>query len=131
SEKVKQHPVITVVSAFSGTTDQLLQCGQLASAGDESYKNIIEEITTRHLNAVKRLIPIQQQSSLLSAVKKLCNEIEDLCNGIFLLGESTARSKDKLVSYGELMSSQIIAAAFQSQGIDTTWWDSRKLIHTY
>jgi aspartokinase/homoserine dehydrogenase 1 len=130
SEKVKQYPVITVVSAFSGTTDQLLQCGQLASSGDESYKQIIEEITSRHLNAVKRLIPIQQQSSLLSAVKKLCNEIEDLCNGIFLLGESTARSKDKLVSYGELMSSQIIAAAFQSQGIDTTWWDSRKLIHT-
>lgn len=130
SEKVRHNTVITVVSAFGGTTDQLLNCGQLAAGGDEQYKEIIQQITTRHLSAVKQLIPIQQQSSLLSAVKKLCNEIEDLCNGIFLLGETTPRSKDKLVSYGELISSQIIAAAFQAKGVETTWWDSRKLIRT-
>lgn len=130
SEKLKKNTVITVVSAFGGTTDSLLLCGQMASQGDEQYKELIQQLTGRHLNAVKQLIPIQQQSSYLSAVKKLCNEVEDLCNGIFLLGETTARTKDKLVSYGELISSQVIAAAFQSKGIATTWWDSRKLIRT-
>lgn len=130
AEKIKKHKVITVVSAFGGTTDLLLQCGQLAAQGNEQYKELIQQVTNRHLEAVKQLIPVQQQSSNLSAVKKRCNELEDLCNGIFLLGENTARTKDKLVSYGELLSSQIIAAAFQSAGIETTWWDSRKLIRT-
>lgn len=130
SEKIKKNKVITVVSAFGGTTDLLLQCGQLAASGDEAYKELIQKITTRHLDAVKQLIPVQQQSSYLSAVKKSCNEVEDLCNGIFLLGETTDRTKDKLVSYGELISSQIITAAFQAAGVATTWWDSRKLIRT-
>lgn len=130
AEKIKQEPVITIVSAFGGTTDALLQCGALAAGGNELYKEQVNNITTRHLNAVKQLIPVQQQSSLLSAVKKLCNEVEDLCNGIFLLGETTARTKDKLVSYGELISSQIISAAFQARGVNSTWWDSRTLIRT-
>jgi aspartokinase/homoserine dehydrogenase 1 len=129
-EKSKTQPIITVVSAFGGTTDALLQCGELAAGGNELYKEQVNNITSRHLDAVKQLIPIQQQSSMLSSVKKLCNEVEDLCNGIFLLGETTARSRDKLVSYGELISSQIITAAFQAKGIPATWWDSRKLIRT-
>ncbi len=123
-------PVIIVVSAFSGTTDSLLECGSLAASGNESYKEIANQITNRHLEAVKQLIPIQQQSSLLSTVKKLCNEVEDLCNGVFLLGEFTSRSRDKIVSYGELISSQIIHSVFLSKGISSTWWDSRKLIRT-
>lgn len=130
SEKISKEPVITVVSAFGGTTDALLQCGSLAAGGNELYKEHVGHVTSRHLDAVKQLIPVQQQSSMLSAVKKLCNEVEDLCNGIFLLGETTARTKDKLVSYGELMSSLIITAAFQARNVHATWWDSRKVIRT-
>ena len=85
SEKIKQEPVIVVVSAFGGTTDALLHCGAQAAAGNEDYKEQVNAVTARHLNAVKQLIPVQQQSSMLSAVKKLCNEVEDLCNGIFLV----------------------------------------------
>ncbi|KIC90332.1 bifunctional aspartate kinase/homoserine dehydrogenase I [Flavihumibacter sp. ZG627] len=129
-EKISKEPVIVVVSAFGGITDALLDCGLQAARGQEQYKEQVNLITTRHLNAVKELIPIQQQSSMLSAVKKLCNEVEDLCNGIFLLGEMTARTRDKLVSYGELISSQVINNAFLAKGILTTWWDSRKLIRT-
>ncbi|MBZ5859117.1 bifunctional aspartate kinase/homoserine dehydrogenase I [Flavihumibacter profundi] len=128
--KSRIEPIIIVVSAFGGTTDALLQCGALAASGDEQYKEQVNNITSRHLNAVKQLIPVQQQSSMLSAVKKLCNEVEDLCNGIFLLGETTARTKDKLVSYGELISSQVIAAAFKARGEEVAWWDSRKMIRT-
>ncbi|ULQ58143.1 bifunctional aspartate kinase/homoserine dehydrogenase I [Flavihumibacter rivuli] len=129
-KRIDQSPIITVVSAFGGTTDALLQCGALAANGNELYKEQVQQITDRHLRAVKQLIPVQSQSGMLSAVKTLCNEIEDLCNGIFLLAEITPRTKDKLVSYGELISSQIVAAAFQSRGVATTWWDSRKLICT-
>lgn len=129
-EKIKNSSVILVVSAMSGTTDLLLNCGTKAANDDESYKEILKQIETRHLDTVKSLIPVQQQSSVLSMVKKLCNEIEDICNGIYLLNESSLRTKDKLVSYGELLSSTIINAAFNSNGTSGVWKDARELIRS-
>ena len=128
--KLNESSVIVVVSAMSGTTDLLLNCGTKASASDESYKDILKQLETRHLDTVKALIPVQQQSSVLSMVKKYCNEIEDICNGIFLLGESSLRTKDKLMSYGELLSSTIINAAFNTNGSASVWKDARELICT-
>lgn len=119
-----------VVSALGGITDLLLQCAGLAATGNENYKTSLLEIETRHLNTVKELMPVTQQSSLLSAVKKMCNEIEDICNGIYLLGELSERTKDKIVSYGELLSSQIIAARLKAAGLNAEWKDSRELIST-
>ena len=84
----------------------------------------------RHLSAVKELLPLTQQSSLLSLVKTLCNEIEDICNGIFLLGELSERTKDRIVSYGEILSSKIIAARLLADTGDCVWKDSRELIVT-
>ena len=128
--KLNESSVIVVVSAMSGTTDLLLNCGTKASASDESYKDILKQLETRHLDTVKALIPVQQQSSVLSMVKKYCNEIEDICNGIFLLGESSLRTKDKLMSYGELLSSTIFNAAFNTNGSTSVWKDARELICT-
>ena len=110
-EKLKAGKLLVVVSAMGGTTDALLECGKLAAAGNEVYKEKLREIEQRHISTVKELIPVQQQSALLSMVKKMCNEIEDLCNGIFLLNELSVRTIDKLLSYGELLSSQMIVAA--------------------
>ena len=129
-EKAAVDKTVVVVSALGGITDLLLQCAQLAADGSESYKNSTLEVEQRHLQTVKELIPVTQQSSVLSLVKKLCNEIEDICNGIFLLGELSARTKDKMVSYGELLSSQIIAAKFKSEAQPVEWKDSRELIIT-
>ncbi len=129
-EKAAAAKTVVVVSALGGITDLLLQCAQLAAEGNENYKNSKQEIEQRHLQTVKDLIPVTQQSSVLSLVKKLCNEIEDICNGIFLLGELSARTKDKIVSYGELLSSQIIAAKFKSDALAVEWKDSRELIIT-
>ena len=79
--KGKTNPgkIVMVVSALGGITDLLLQCAHLAAAGNESYKTNLQEIELRHLNTVKELIPVTQQSSLLSLVKKTMNEIEDIC----------------------------------------------------
>jgi bifunctional aspartokinase / homoserine dehydrogenase 1 len=128
--KLQQHKLIVVVSALGGITDTLLNCGVLASAGDESYKEKLQQAETRHIETVRSLVPITQQSSILSSVKKSCNEIEDMCNGVFMLGELSDKSKDKIMSYGELLSSQIIAAYFSAIGIDCAWKDSRELIRT-
>ncbi|MBL0271132.1 MAG: bifunctional aspartate kinase/homoserine dehydrogenase I [Chitinophagaceae bacterium] len=129
-EKIKKDKTIVVVSALGGVTDMLLQAASAAAEGTESYKEQLVIVEQRHLEAVKQLIPVATQSALLSLVKKSCNEIEDICNGIFLLRELTPRSKDRLASYGEWLSSQIIAAAFQAAGIEAVWKDSRELIVT-
>ncbi|MDQ3682747.1 MAG: bifunctional aspartate kinase/homoserine dehydrogenase I [Bacteroidota bacterium] len=121
---------VVVVSALGGVTDLLLDAAALASEANELFKNKLATIEQRHIETVKLLIPVAQQSRVLSLVKKSCNEIDDICNGIFLLGELTARSKDRISSYGEWLSSQIISFAFKTNGIDATWKDSRELIIT-
>ena len=119
-----------VVSAMGGITDALLAAAVLASEGNEAYKEQLLLIEQRHLEAVKALIPVTQQSSSLSMVKKHCNEMEDICNGIFLLRELSAQTRDRIMSYGELLSSQIITQRFKTLGIDAEWKDSRDLIRT-
>jgi aspartokinase/homoserine dehydrogenase 1 len=121
---------IVVVSAFGGVTDMLLQCGNLAARADQSYKQLLQEITQRHLSTIKALLPLTTQSSILSQVMQQCNEIEDVCNGVFLLKELSARTKDKIVSYGELLSSQIISSYLSCIEIKNALVDTRKLIIT-
>lgn len=130
SEKIKSDSTVLVVSALGGVTDLLLHAAVLASEGDESFREKLNYVEQRHLEAVKSLIPVTHQSQLLSLVKKSCNEIEDICNGIFLLRELTDRSRDRISSYGEWLSSQIISAAFRAKGIENVWKDSRELIVT-
>ncbi|HRP32763.1 MAG TPA: bifunctional aspartate kinase/homoserine dehydrogenase I [Agriterribacter sp.] len=129
-EKIKKDKTIVVVSALGGTTDALLNAGLAAATGNEQYKEALQHIEQRHLETVKLLIPVQHQSHELSLVKKLCNEIEDICNGVFLLGEFSARTCDRMISYGELMSSQIITAAFNHSGVAAAWKDTRSLVQT-
>lgn len=128
--KKEDAKTIVVVSALGGITDMLLKTAALAEANDETYKTILQEIETKHLQAVKELIPVQQQSAVLSLVKTICNEAEDICNGIFLLRELSARTKDRIVSYGELLSSQIIAAKLNAADLKAEWKDAREIIVT-
>ncbi|WP_121354558.1 bifunctional aspartate kinase/homoserine dehydrogenase I [Flavisolibacter nicotianae] len=121
---------VVVVSALGGVTDQMLECGLLASRGESCYKTTLQKITERHLTAVKDLLPLNNQSSVLSFVMQQFNEVEDICNGIFLLQDFTERTKDRILSYGELISSQIISAYFNTEGLNSQWVDSRKLIRT-
>lgn len=129
-EKIKNDKTIVVVSALGGITDMLIDCSTLAADGNEAYKARLQESEQRHLLTVKELVPITRQSSVLSQVKTLCNEIEDICNGIFLLRELSSRTMDRVMSYGEILSSQIIAAAFQTDTEGCEWKDSRELIIT-
>src|SRR5436190_24095732 len=108
AQAVKKDKTVVVVSALGGVTDTLISSASTAAEGNENYKEILTQVEQRHLELVKGLIPVTQQSSVLSMIKKYCNEIEDICNGIFLLRELSARTKDRVVSYGELMSSQVI-----------------------
>ena len=130
TESVKKQTSIVVVSAMRGVTDQLLMLAQTAAQGNEAYKTIIENIEQKHLDIVRVLIPVQQQSATLSIVKQVINDIEANCEGLSMLKELTPRMKDKIVCYGEILSSKIIAATFESKGIKQQWVDARELIKT-
>src|SRR3954447_14142347 len=84
-ETIQQDRTIVVFSAFGGVTDSLLHCGSLAAGGHEEYKETVAQLTQRHLDAVKSLLPLTAQSPVLSMVVQQCNEIEAICNGIYLL----------------------------------------------
>lgn len=127
---VQKDKTIVVVSALGGVTDQLLQIGAFAAVGNDTYKQEIKALEQKHLDTVRLLLPISEQSATLSWVKQQLNELENLCDGIFLLGELSPRIKDRVASYGELLSSYIIAATGNASGISNQWTDSRKLITT-
>lgn len=129
-EKTASEPTVVVFSAFGKITDQLLQCGNLAAAGNNQYKELIQRITQRHLDTVKELIPVAIQSSALSHIIQQFNEVEDICNGVYLLRELSSRTIDRILSYGELVSSQVVSAYLNAIGITNTWLDASKLIVT-
>ncbi len=121
---------IVVVSALGGVTDSLILMATNASNGDESYKETLFQLEQRHIETAQNLLPINNQSSCISKVKQHFNELEDVCEGVFRLGELSNRTKDKIVSYGELLSSKIIAFYVQALGTNIEWIDSRKAINT-
>lgn len=128
--KMLEQQVIVVVSAMSGTTDTLLSCGQLAAGQNESYREIIKQSEQKHLETIVSIIPAPQESGIVAIIKNIFAEIKEICNGIFLLCEITPRVNDRLSSYGELLSSNIITALFHANKIDCAWADARALIKT-
>ncbi|MBG6187559.1 bifunctional aspartate kinase/homoserine dehydrogenase I [Flavobacterium sp. CAN_S2] len=130
SDKAKEEKLIVVVSAFSKVTDLLQLASQKAATGDESFKDILAEIEKKHLDALKELIPVSEQSSLLSHIKRIVNHLETLLDGCYLLGELSSRTSDTILSFGELLSSYIIAEALKQNLKNSNYKDSRELIKT-
>jgi aspartokinase/homoserine dehydrogenase 1 len=127
---VQTTPTIVVVSAMSGVTDQLILLGQTAAQGNQAYKTMLQSLAQKHEDAVLALLTTTQSTSALSMVKQLIQEIESNCAIIFNESLLTMQMQDCLMSYGEMLSSKIIAAVFEAEGIDQLWLDSRDMIKT-
>ncbi len=121
-------PVAVVVSALGGVTDLLLKAGALAAKKEESYKDILKEISQKHISFTDTLTGGNQE--VLKAITLQMSHLEDLLKGIYLINELSPKTLDKLAAYGELTSSYIIAAAFKHKSIDANLKDSRELIVT-
>ena len=129
-EESKNGRCIVVVSAMSGVTDAILEAGKCASENNEKYKTILQTIENKHTDTVRAFIPTTHQSSILSYIKKQLNELEDLIEAIYLLKELSTTAKDKIVAYGEILSSYMLSTILQAKQINNTWKDSRELIKT-
>jgi len=127
---IEKEKIAVVFSAFGGVTDSLIQLSTMALAGDVGYKVQLEQLEKRHLEAVRELVDIQKQSSVIAQVKFTINELEDILHGIFLVKERTLRSLDYIMSFGERLSAYVIAEAINGRNIKSEFLDSRTIVRT-
>ena len=130
TETSKKDKLVVVVSAFSGVTDMLVLAAANAAAKDKNYKEIVSQIEKKHKEAIEELIPLSEQSDLIDAINANINHLKTLLDGCYLLGELSNRTSDAVLSFGELLSSQIIAKALEQKVKGAAYKDSRELIKT-
>ena len=128
--KNQKSAVAVVVSAFRGVTDLLIEMLSLAQSGDEKYKDTLSKVEKQHLEIIKKFIPIEHQSAIISFLKKNINELESRLDAIHLLEEATPKNNANIASYGELLSSKIIHGIFHYNEIESELKDSRDIIKT-
>ncbi len=126
SEKAK---LICVVSAVGGITDRLLKAGTLAQNKNETYLSVFKEIKSIHLNIIDELIPLKSDS-ITQHLESKFKGLKNLLDGIYLINELSPKTTDKLVSYGELLSSYLITRTMQSRSLDAELKNSQDLIVT-
>lgn len=127
SQEAKNDRICMVVSAVGGITDMLMQCG-LQAAKKENYNPVFKELEAKHLQFVSELVP--NDTEAVEETQGLLNDLNSLLNGIYLINELSPKTVDKLLAYGEILSSSIIARAMYAQGLDAARKDSRDLITT-
>ncbi|HEX9933695.1 MAG TPA: aspartate kinase [bacterium] len=129
-ERMPKHPVV-VISAVGKTTRNLLEAARVSVSGDL-------DAGLRKLDAVQKLHEILGSETIdgwggTEAKRRIDGYFDDLhklLDGLSILGELSPRSQDKILSYGELMSSSILDAAFKRHGLPSVWLDARKCILT-
>ncbi|MEM7186466.1 MAG: bifunctional aspartate kinase/homoserine dehydrogenase I [Bacteroidota bacterium] len=125
--KAEDHSVIAVVSALGGMTDTLQQAGELAFQKDERYLEMYNTIRARHLDTAREL-GLGQSS--IDALESQMSQLKDMLQGIYLINEFSNKTRDKVLGFGELWSSFIIAESIRLQFEHVERLDSRELIVT-
>ncbi|SHE91163.1 aspartate kinase [Fodinibius roseus] len=130
ARKREEGRIQVVVSAFGGVTNTLQQMVEDASAGNQSYREQLKAIEDRHIDIVRKLIGVKQQSTVLTELKVLLNELDDVLHGVSLTHELTDRTRDFVLGFGERLSAYILSKALASSGIEAEYIDARELIKT-
>lgn len=126
-KEAHQQPVIVVVSALGGITDKLLYTAQLALNGDQTWKTEFDAIVDRHHKMIDTIISDpSSRENLFNLVDSLLEQLKSIYFGVFLIHDLSEKTQDAIVSYGERLSSNIVAALIKG----AKWFDSRNFIKT-
>ncbi|MBD0822678.1 bifunctional aspartate kinase/homoserine dehydrogenase I [Aestuariibaculum marinum] len=125
----KKDTITCVVSAVGGITDKLLLAGKQAQNKDQQYIDTFNLIKDIHFNIINEL-NLGDSSAIIAFVDDKLNALKSLLDGIFLINELSPKTSDKLVSFGELLSSYIIAETMKNRGISADSKNSQELIVT-
>ena len=126
-KEARQQPVIVVVSALGGITDKLLYTAQLALNGDQTWKTEFDAIVDRHHKMIDTIISDpSSRENLFNLVDSLLEQLKSIYFGVFLIHDLSEKTQDAIVSYGERLSSNIVAVLIKG----AKWFDSRNFIKT-
>ncbi len=121
---------IIVVSACGKTTDNLLKTATLAEMQDTMYQTVLEDILTHHIDLIQTHLQPQNAAVSIGFVKEKLNEVELILESIYNLQEFSNRTYDKLLSYGEIISSTLLNTYLNENNASSKWIDSREIIKT-
>lgn len=120
-------PVIVVVSALGGITDKLIATGKMAASGESTYMQSYNEIVDRHHKMIDAIIlAADKRNELLAVVDQLLNQLKSIYQSLYLIKDLTENIHCAMVSYGERISSRIVATLID----DAKWYNSLDFIKT-
>ena len=128
--QAKGIPFTVVFSAFGGVTDSLLEMSSKASEADVSYATLYEQFKARHIDSAQALLSPERYNRIKGELEESCETLLNLLRGIYLVRESSTRTMDYVVSFGERSSNFIIAEVLDESGIPAEYLDARKIIKT-
>lgn len=102
-------PAVVVVSALGGLTDNLISTANLAVSGDDAFRINMSQISKRHFNIIESLVPDSHQPEVKEAVSQLLSQLETIYTGVSMIGELSEKSLNRIVSFGERISSIIVS----------------------
>jgi aspartate kinase len=126
----KLAPVV-VVSAMAKVTDQLVTMGHKAASGEcDTALESLSALRERHIHTARELLGAKRAATLAPKLEVKFAELEAFLRGLAAVRELTPRGSDFLLSFGELLSSLIVADAFNLRGLNAAWVDSRECLVT-
>ena len=129
-EAARTGPPVVVVSAMSKITDQLLRMAAEASRGNrDGLSSGVDEVRRRHLAAVDALVALPRRSEVSGQIEEQVEELRAMLTALSILREASPRSMDGVAAAGELLSSRVVAAAFDAES-PAVWVDARRAIVT-
>ena len=109
--EARTQPVIVVVSALDGITDKLIAMSQMAKQGDEHYREEFDAMVKRHHQMIDTIITDDKKRvDLFNNVDQLFDQLKSILYGVYLIHDLSKKTEDTIVSYGERLSSHIVAA---------------------
>ncbi|WP_296384157.1 bifunctional aspartate kinase/homoserine dehydrogenase I [Winogradskyella sp.] len=137
-QQSKSSKIAVVVSAVGGITDKLLEAANLACNKDLEYKHVYNGIWSRHNKVIEGLFENSKNDKSLQneheelhdLISEKLKELRSLLDGIYLINELSPKTRDKLLSFGEALSSTIIYHTLKSRNLDATLKNSQDLIVT-
>ena len=125
--EARKQPVVVVVSALGGITDKLIHTSHLALQGDERYKEEFQAMVDRHHKMIDTIITEpKKREQLFATIDSLFDQLKSIYFGVYLIHDLSEKTLDAIVSYGERLSSNIVATLIKG----ARWYDARDFIKT-
>ncbi len=125
--EAKHQPIVVVVSALGGITDKLIATSKLALKHDDGWKTEFDDMVDRHHKMIDTIITdTKKREDLFNTVDALFEQLRSIYFGVYLIHDLSEKTQDAIVSYGERLSSNIVATLIGG----AKWYDARNFIKT-